>query len=159
MSILSELKLTISKVAPLLGSALGGPMGQSVGALIAAGLGSVSSEPLDLLTLINKNPESLLKLKEIELTHQQELFKIAASEYAIEVDDRKSARDMSGRNEWQTFVLAAGYLLFFIATCMLEMLGYARVNPELQGTLTMIAVMVGAFYFGSSKGERSAAQG
>lgn len=154
MKPISELISLVSKSAPLLGAALAGPFGGTVGALIAAEFGGKSSVPEELLNLVGKDAESDAKLKQIEASNQQDLFKLTIQEYSMELEDRKDARNMSEKNEWQTFALAISYLTFFVVTCMLEMLGYANVNSELQGTLTGIAFMIGAFYFGRPVNDR-----
>jgi len=66
MSIYSALVPIISKVSPLLGSALGGPAGALVGSLISSTLGVDMSKPEDLLNKLS-DPSALDKLKELEL--------------------------------------------------------------------------------------------
>lgn len=66
MSIYSTLIPIISKVSPVLGSALGGPAGALVGSLISSTLGVDMSKPEDLISKLTE-PSSVDKLKDLEL--------------------------------------------------------------------------------------------
>lgn len=67
MSIYSSLVPIISKVSPVLGSALGGPAGALVGSLISSTLGVDMNKPEEILNKLDSDPSSLDKLKELEL--------------------------------------------------------------------------------------------
>lgn len=66
---------TIADQAPLLGKILLGPAGSVAGELISSVFGT-APEPDAVLEAIKKDPESVLKFKEIELNHKVELEKI-----------------------------------------------------------------------------------
>ena len=66
MSIYSALIPIISKVSPVLGSALGGPAGSLVGSLISSTLGVDMSKPEDLISKLTEQ-SSIDKLKGLEL--------------------------------------------------------------------------------------------
>lgn len=66
MSIYASLIPIISKVSPILGSALGGPAGALVGSLISSTLGVDMSKPEDLISKLTEQ-SSLDKLKGLEL--------------------------------------------------------------------------------------------
>jgi len=57
----------ISKVSPVLGSALGGPAGGAVGLLISKVLGVDLKKPDEVKNIIDNDPDSLNKLKELEM--------------------------------------------------------------------------------------------
>lgn len=67
MSIYSALVPIISKVSPVLGSALGGPAGALVGSLISSTLGVDMNKPEEILKKLESDPSALDKLKELEL--------------------------------------------------------------------------------------------
>lgn len=68
MSIPSAIVSIISKVSPVIGTALGGPAGSIVGTLVSTALGGVDMRNADdVARVINSNPESVQKLKELEL--------------------------------------------------------------------------------------------
>ncbi|WP_275289165.1 3TM-type holin [Halomonas elongata] len=60
---------TVGKIAPVAGSALGGPLGGAIGAVIADKLG-VKQSPQAVGEAINADPEAAVKLREIEATAQ-----------------------------------------------------------------------------------------
>lgn len=57
----------VSKVAPVLGTALVGPAGALIGGLISATLGVDMNKPDDVIKKIEDDPSSIDKLKEIEI--------------------------------------------------------------------------------------------
>jgi hypothetical protein len=79
----------ISNVAPILGTALGGPAGGLVGNLISHALGGIDiSKPQDIQKKIESDPNAIIKLKELE----------------AQVADVQNAREESSRE--------TGYLRF-----------------------------------------------
>src|SRR4051812_4659500 len=96
MATLKDIGNQVAKVAPLLGSALAGPGGAAVGALIASAFGSNEHSPEQLAQLIT-NPDALVKLKELELEHQSHLQRLALitaeRQLHYETSDRISARE------------------------------------------------------------------
>lgn len=86
----SELGKKVANYAPLLGGALG-PIGSGVGALIASEFGTENT-PDAISDFMVGNPESKIKLKEIELTHKAELQKLAVETTRLELADKANAR-------------------------------------------------------------------
>ena len=72
----SDVGSAIADAAPLLGSALGGPAGGAVGSLVASVFGS-SDKPDDVAAAIKADPQSAVKLKQIQADHQDNLAQIA----------------------------------------------------------------------------------
>lgn len=68
----SDIKKAVGKAAPMLGTLVAGPAGGAVGAMISSALG-VENTPDAVFEEIQKNPEALLKLKEIEAKRQIDL--------------------------------------------------------------------------------------
>lgn len=75
----SDIAQTIGKVAPTIGGLLGGNLGASVGGLISEALG-VDNTPEAVITALNKNPDSLLKLKELESSERIKLKELDKEE-------------------------------------------------------------------------------
>jgi hypothetical protein len=92
---LADLGRTIAKAAPLLGTALAGPAGATIGSLIASKFGGGDANPDELNALIQADPEAALKLKEIENTHETQLAQIALQHAQTEAADFASARQAS----------------------------------------------------------------
>lgn len=62
----------VGAAAPIIGSALGGPVGGAAGALVASVLG-VSAEPEAVKRAIEADPEAMVKLRAAEMDHAREL--------------------------------------------------------------------------------------
>ncbi|MDF2183473.1 3TM-type holin [Grimontia hollisae] len=85
-----KVKGLIGNAAPLIGSVIGGPVGASVGAMVASKLGVENSAQAIELELAT-NPDALLKVQELEFTHEQELQKLAFEHAKLESEERKLA--------------------------------------------------------------------
>lgn len=74
----SSIKETVAKFAPLAGTLLGGPAGPAIGALISSALGSENTPEAVMQSLAN--PESILKLKELESNERKHLLEMQVEE-------------------------------------------------------------------------------
>lgn len=92
----NDLGKLIAQSAPLLGGALAGPAGATIGSLIAAKFGGNSNQPDVLHALVNADPQAMIKLKELELEHelalQQLCLQAEKDEQQTLAADRASAR-------------------------------------------------------------------
>lgn len=152
---LKDIGKAIAKTAPILGTALGGPAGAAVGALIAAVFGGDPNNPDELYKLIQNDPDAIVKLKQIEADHDIELKKILMQNYQTEVDDRKDARKNNSNNkalEVIAFVFIVGYFIF----PMLSMFKIMPLDDNVSARLQDALMLILSFYFGSSRGERNA---
>lgn len=68
----------VGKVAPLLGTLLGGPAGGAIGAIVAKTLGSDNDPGAVLATLAN--PDAAVKLKQIEADQAVDLQKLVVAQ-------------------------------------------------------------------------------
>lgn len=64
-----KIKGYVGPVAPMIGTLVAGPAGGTVGTMIASALG-VEDKPEAILDHLEKNPDAVLKIKELELTHR-----------------------------------------------------------------------------------------
>jgi hypothetical protein len=111
----------VGKAAPLLGTALGGPAGATVGTLIAGALG-VEDTPRAVEQAVKNDPDALLKLKQFELENEQDIREHAFKVLDVELKDKQSARDSHKHNHMPaiiavalTFLVGGGaYLLFTV---------------------------------------------
>lgn len=67
-----DLAATIGKFAPMLGTAIGGPAGAGIGAIVASALGT-GNTPDEVSQALAVNPDAAVKLKQIEATRQVDL--------------------------------------------------------------------------------------
>lgn len=109
----------VSSVAPVLGTILGGPVGTivgSAGSLVASALGC-ESKPDIVTEAIKNNPEALLRLKELEIQHRENLIAWQTEQIKAETQDRQSARSMAvdsgltGKLFWLSAIMLAGSVL------------------------------------------------
>ncbi len=155
-------KLTGSGIK-LLGNVLGEtPIGK-VTKLVSSVLG-VGDSPNEVYEELEKNPDAVLKLKQLEADHELELRKIYLEEFKIEVDDKKSARDReiqltktTGKKDWPTLVLGSVITVgFFGCISALMWVDMPQNNKEqiiyLLGALSASFTSLVNYYFGSSAG-------
>lgn len=86
-----DLGKQIADVAPLLGTAIGGPVGTGIGSIVASVFGT-GNNPDDIAKAISGDINAHIKLKDIELTHKAKLKQIALDVTEAELQDKQSAR-------------------------------------------------------------------
>jgi hypothetical protein len=97
----------VGKAAPILGTALGGPIGGLAGALVASALGTENT-PDAVSKALEADPASLEKLKEAELANktqmqqllvqqEQNRMQFSLNSYQAEAADRDSARKLAAQ--------------------------------------------------------------
>ena len=154
-------KKTLATVAPLLGTALGGPLGAVAGNAIGAALGVDSTDDAAMAAAIQKaTPEQLLALKQADAQFKLDMAKLQIRPEELEVEDRKSARDAySATKDYVVPGLGALVVGAFVAVVGGVLFGHVSVDGALAGTLigylSAKAEQVLAFYFGSSKGSKA----
>lgn len=118
----SDVGEKVADFAPLLGSLLGGPAGESVGALIASEYGT-KSDPAEIAAKISADPNAAINLRKIELDNKTELMRIKSEVLRIETQDKQNAR-AEHKDSKMPAVLSIGltllvafivYLLFYVA--------------------------------------------
>jgi hypothetical protein len=166
----------VAKVAPWVGSLLGGKAGEAVGNLVAEVLGTEPT-PEAVSEELAKNPDAFIRLKEMEFTHKGKLAELQSLDYratldyqkgetAAEVDDRKDARSRdialkSGGyyNVRADLMIVVAFISFIAIAYMINV--NADMKPEV---LAIFNMAIGAllkmlsdafqFEFGSSRGSR-----
>jgi len=153
-------KSLVGSVAPTIATALGGPLaGMATKALSGALLGKENGSEKEISeVLLSANPDTLLKLKELEQS-----FAICMKELDIDLEkiaseDRNSARQREIAIKDNAPKVLAGVIVtgFFailgvISFVELPAASQAPVNILL-GALTAMLSQVGNYYFGSSAG-------
>ena len=151
----------IKKAAPMLGTLIGGPAGAVVGGVAGSVISMVASalgvEPTqDAITAaVSADPQALLKLKELEMSHKETLEKILLDREKLEVErerdilaDKQSARARdikfieSGKvNVRANVMLLAAFITVIILTGIIMYAGSA-INQMIVGSVLTI---IGAF--------------
>lgn len=153
-------KEVIRTVAPTVASALGGPL---VGAAVAAlgGILGVDDATTEKVAEVIRNGhltgEQIGQIKALELQYQNEEKERGFRYAELEYKDRDSARQREVQTGDSTNrVLAYTVVGSFIAVVGATILGYAKIESVLAGTLigylSAKAEQVLAYYFGSTAG-------
>ena len=135
MKVWKEIGSVLGKVAPLIGTALGGPAAPVVGAILSNVLGT-DNTPDAVHDALKADPEALAKVKQAELEHETELKRIVVegetkrlSEINATYRAELASSDPYVRRMRPTF----GYVL--AATLVLQ-------------TVALIAGVAAAFHYG-----------
>jgi len=156
---------TITKVAPMLGTIVGGPAGGAVGTavkLIANTLG-VEETPDAIEAEIKANPGALLKLKKIEADNKVELRKLVLEQERMRLADVSSARSRevditkaTGKRDVNLYLLAWTLVIGFFG--LVGLLCFKTLPADSNGVIFLLfgtlATSFGAviqYFFGSSK--------
>jgi hypothetical protein len=153
----SDIAGAVGKAAPILGTALGGPLGGVAGALIASALGT-SNDADAVSSAIAADPAALEKLKEAEMANQVQLQSLLITGEANRLADVQSARARQTANpkDYTLQFLAVGVTLGFFGTLALVMFAHLEGAAQnlmlvMTGTLQTAWVAIISYYFGSSK--------
>lgn len=153
-------KSLVGSVAPTIATALGGPLaGMATKAISGALLGKEDGSEKEISeALLSGDPDSLLKLKEIEQSFAARMKELDIDLEKIASDDRKSARQREIDTKDNAPKILAGVIVsgFFLILAVISFVelpdaSQAPVNILL-GALTAMLTQVGNYYFGSSAG-------
>lgn len=152
----------VGGTAPIIGSLLGGKVGETVGNVIASLLG-VDSNPDSVSKALENNPEQLVLLKKYEMEHTIELQKLQLQDAQMYLNDVQSARSRqvetekaTGKKDINLYILAYIAVVGFFAIIAMVMLvplptGSGELIFFLLGALTANYNSVYNYFFGSSK--------
>lgn len=156
-------KNVVGKVAPMLGMAIGGPLGASAVTMVADALGlSEKTEAAIKSALSSTTPEQLLALKNAEQDFAVKMREIGVNSErdmeALAVNDRDSARkrEMAVGDSTARVLAYAVTVGFFSLLAALMFVDIPATSKEvlyvMVGTLGTAWTGVFAYYFGSTKG-------
>mgnify|MGYP001610821372 FL=1 len=162
-NILHILRDVVGTVAPVLASALGGPLaGTAVRSLSELLLGTPDGTPDEVTRAIQTaDPATLLRIKELETQFQQQMAALGVDLERLANEDRASARQRQiATKDILPGVIALGVLMGFfgllalIAFRPLPTTAEAPLNVML-GALAGMVTAVAQYYFGSSSSSRA----
>ncbi len=150
----------LKQIAPTVASALGGPLAGMAVSAISKAIGVEPDKVQDVISAGKLNSEQIAQIKIAELELQKQANELGLNFAKLEVDDRKSARDMQvATRSWVPPVLAGVITVGFFGILILLMTG------KVQGDNNTILIMLGslstawtgiiAYYFGSSAGSQA----
>ena len=153
----------LKTLAPLVGQALGGPIGGAAAAFLADRLGIQEKTVAAVTEVLNSgklSPDQIVQVKLAEIDFQKflETNKIRLEE--LDAADRASARSMQiATGSWVPGVLAMA-----VTTGFFGILGWMLYSPDYKPTEPLLVMlgslgtawtMIVGFYFGSSQGSRA----
>jgi len=154
-------KEIVKTVAPLLGTAIGGPVGGMATKFIAGALlGDEEASIEDIeAAVLGASPETMMLLKKADHDFKLKMEELGLKREDIAAKDRNSARDMHKANkEWIVPVLAGLTVAGFFATMSFVLMGKVSLESTILGfVLGQISAkteQVYNFYFGSSAGSK-----
>jgi len=152
----------ISNVAPVLGTAIGGPFGGIAAKFITGAILGEENATDDIdqakEAILSADPDSLLKLKEAEYEFKADMKRLEIDEQKLGNDDRDSARDREIQTKDKMPALIALSALAGFFGILLAMIFVALPEAAEQplavmlGALGTLVTQIGAYYFGSSAG-------
>jgi hypothetical protein len=154
---LSDLGKTVAKYAPLLGAVLPLPGGAAIGAIIAEVFGGDVNKPEELISLIQNDPQAVLKLKEIQSNQDIEITRIITA-------DKQNARQReidyikaTGKDDRTLKNLAYFTTIGFFGTLFLLFFPQVDLNEAEKQLLALLIGMLASkwqtvmdYFFGSS---------
>lgn len=159
-------KSLVSNIAPVLGTALGGPFGGLATKAIAQAItGDENTSDQDLaLALQNANPDTLLKLKQADNEFDQRMAELGVDLEKIAQEDRGNARALQEKNKsWIVPTLATITVGCFFAVVFWILSGKVSLESTLVGfvlgQVSAKAEQIYNFYFGSSAGSKEKTAG
>ncbi len=151
-------KQVLATVAPLLGTAIGGPFGGLAGTFLAKALGTNDPKALDA-AITSTDPDILLKLQQANNDFRTQLTALDISEEKLHTDDTANARAREmAVHDWTPRIIA--YLVIVLVLAgegSMFFLGQPKsidgvVLGRILGTLDSALILVLSYYFGSSAG-------
>jgi hypothetical protein len=154
-------KSVVGTVAPVLATALGGPLAGVAVKAIAAGLGKPEAKEAEVAEILaGGDPQMLVKLREIDRQFEKEMSALGIDLEKIAAEDRANARarEVSLGGDWTVRILAYTIIGSFCALVFSVLFGQVTAESTIAGAvigyLSAKAEQVTAYYFGSSVGSK-----
>lgn len=162
MNLGDKAKQILRTVAPLLGTAIGGPFGTMAGSLVSAALGTPEGdEEAAEAALLAASPDTLVTLRKAGQDFAVRMKELGIEESKLAFDDTANARAREVAVRDNTPRILA-YLVVG-ATLIIEgygaLIGFPKVGDpvilgRILGTLDAASLVVLGYYFGTTAGSR-----
>lgn len=151
----------VSTIAPVIGTALGGPLGGVAVNTITKALGISDASDDNLQSEINNlTPDKIRILQEADKKFALEMEKLKIDVYKLDNEDRKNARDRQIKLDSKTPDILA-FLLTICFVGILITLIFVHVSHETSAVIDILLGSLGTawiscitYFFGSSSGSR-----
>lgn len=152
-------KSLVKTVAPVLGTALGGPMAGAATKFIADKfLGNPDASEKEIAdALMSSSPEQLIKLKELDNTFAIEMKRLDVDVYRIDAEDRHSARNRQilTKDNTPTILAYLSLLLFAGVTYIFHLDNWTEIEKYIWFNMLQLETIVFTYFYGSSNKEKS----
>jgi uncharacterized protein YdeI (YjbR/CyaY-like superfamily) len=150
----------LKQIAPTVATALGGPLAGMAVSAISKAIGVDEDKVSDLIKDNKLTAEQIAQVKIAEIELQKQAQELGLNFAKLEVDDRKSARDMQvATRSWIPPLLAAAVTAGFFGILAMMLLGKVDSNNPailmMLGSLGTAWTGIIAYYFGSSAGSQA----
>lgn len=154
-------KSLVGSVAPVIATALGGPLaGAAVKAIAVAVTGDENANEKQIAKVLETaDPEILFKLKEADQTFELKMAELGVNLETLAKEDRSSARDMhTATRGWSISILSGVTVAGFFAVVIYVLTGEVGLDSTMLGfvlgQVSAKAEQVYNFHFGSSAGSK-----
>ena len=150
----------LKQIAPTIATALGGPLAGMAVSAISKAIGVDPDQVTDLISNNKLTAEQIAQVKIAEIELQKQAQELGLNFEKLEVEDRKSARDMQATTRSMMPPLLAGAVTigFFSIMVMMFFNQIDSSNPAILmmlGSLGTAWTGIIAYYFGSSAGSQA----
>jgi len=162
-----DVKPWIAKLAPMLGTALGGPLGLAAGTLVANALGIKDASPESIKEALSNGTltgDQIVALKKAEEDFQLQMAQINITSVkdleALAVDDRKSAREREEKVGDKTPAIGFYFITLGFFGLLVAMLFHVIPEANKAVLYTMVGSLGAAwlgcvnYYYGTTKGSQ-----
>ena len=150
----------LKQIAPTIATALGGPLAGMAVSAISKAIGVDPEKVGDLISSNKLSADQIAQVKIAEIELQKQAQELGLNFEKLEVEDRKSARDMQATTRSMMPPLLAGLVTigFFSIMVMMFFNKIDSGNPAILmmlGSLGTAWTGIIAYYFGSSAGSQA----
>jgi hypothetical protein len=150
----------LKQIAPTIATALGGPLAGMAVSAISKAVGVEPDQVQDMITNNKMSAEQIAQVKLAEVELQKQAQELGLNFAKLEVEDRKSAREMQATTRsLMPPILAGAVTVGFFAIMTLMFLNKVDSNNPailmMLGSLGTAWTGIIAYYFGSSAGSQA----
>lgn len=156
-------KSIVKSIAPVIGTAIGGPFGGAAMAALSKGLlGKENATEEELsAAVVGATPEQLATLKKVDNDFKVQMRELGIKEDELVYKDKASAREMFKVNIWPQILLSAVFVFGYFIIMGLLISGSINIDKDVMvlvtaviGVLTAGVTGILQFWFGSSLGSK-----
>lgn len=130
----SDIKNAVGNIAPLVGTAIGGPAGATIGSMVSRALG-VDNTPDAVAEALKTDPQAAIKLRQFELDNEKDIRNHAFKVLDVELKDTQNARETHRHNPMPMVICIALTLMVAGGAYMLFMLNIPVDNKQIANLL------------------------